>query len=408
MRIASRARSVTAVALLMGVLGVAASPAGRNQAQASSTADPVLAGTWQRLAEAPIAVDSNLTGVWTGTQLLVFGRGRTSSSSSANVAAAFDPTSRTWRRLAPPAGPAGSFEGRDSAVWSGHEMLVWGPFTRLAFDPATGRWRQLARAPLVPNAARAPSIVVWTGHEMIGWGGGCCGDAFADGAAYDPVSSSWRRIAAAPLAGSRSPAAAWTGRELVIVGGAGASGSPLRAAAAYDPTSDTWRRIAPVPEARLGATAIWDGHEILLVGGSAPPRGGTPAPSAAVGFAYDPATNRWRRLPPMAYGRFVEPGRVDASMVWTGTRLLLWGGPVYRGGTFYLAPHGLAYDPGANRWSVLPQAPLLGRLDPAAVWTGHALLVWGGAPLVTALAGTVGPADFWPFTDGATFTPAMR
>jgi hypothetical protein len=60
-------------------------------------------------------------------------------------------------------------------------------------------------------------------------------------------------------------------------------------------------------------------------------------------------------------------------------------------------PHGLAYDPAQNRWSPLPQAPLLGRLDPTAVWTGSQLIVWGGAKP----GGNVASA----FSDGAAFTP---
>jgi len=133
----------------------------------------------------------------------------------------------------------------------------------------------------------------------------------------------------------------------------------------YDPATDTWRRIAPLPAPRGGANAVWDGHEILVVGGAA----GRSA--ARVGFAYNPATNRWRRLPAM------ESGRIGAAAVWTGSRLLLWGGTT-KPGSSTVPRHGLAYDPGTNRWSALPQAPLAGRAEPAAVWTGHSLIVWGG------------------------------
>ena len=53
----------------------------------------------------------------------------------------------------------------------------------------------------------------------------------------------------------------------------------------------------------------------------------------------------------------------------------------------------VAYDPKTNRWSQLPPAPILGRMDPAAVWTGRELLVWGGG-------------DSYPaFADGAAFRP---
>ena len=85
--------------------------------------------------------------------------------------------------------------------------------------------------------------------------------------------------------------------------------------AAYVPATNTWRTIAPIPAPRDGANVVWDGTEVLVVGGGA--AGGRQLPTS--GFAYDPATNRWRRLPPM------ESGRVGAAAVWTGKRLLLWG-----------------------------------------------------------------------------------
>ncbi len=77
-------------------------------------------------------------------------------------------------------------------------------------------------------------------------------------------------------------------------------------AAAYTPATDRWRLLAPLPEARAGARAVWDGHELLVVGGKNAP---------VEGFAYDPETNRWRRLAPM------DSGRAGAAAVWTGKRL---------------------------------------------------------------------------------------
>ena len=39
---------------------------------------------------------------------------------------------------------------------------------------------------------------------------------------------------------------------------------------------------------------------------------------------------------------------------------------------------GAAYDPQRKRWRQLPPAPISGRYQNAAVWTGEGLLVWGG------------------------------
>ncbi len=193
-----------------------------------------------------------------------------------------------------------------------------------------------------------------------------------DGQAYDPETETWRSLADSPLAPEQQPLGAWTGRELVLFvsGMSAVDGTPfpdeLARAAAYDPETDTWRRIAPLPEARRGASAVWTGHEILVVGG----RAGAGSP-ARVGLAYNPATNGWRRLPAM------ETGRMGAVAAWTGRRLLIWGGETGRT-SFVATADGLAFDPGTDRWSRLPQAPLAGRSQADAVWTGRELIVWGG------------------------------
>jgi hypothetical protein len=73
----------------------------------------------------------------------------------------------------------------------------------------------------------------------------------------------------------------------------------------------------------------------------------------------------------------MDSGRVEAAAVWTGSRLLIWGGTT-RPGSSAVPRHGQAYDPRTNRWSPLPQAPLPGRARPTAVWTGRSLITWGG------------------------------
>jgi len=352
-------------------------------------------GSWQRLPAAPVAVEAGRTSVWTGSEMLVYGVTGVARDGNflkaVNVADAYDPATHSWRRLADPPGPRESL-GNNPALWTGKEMLVW---PSKAFDPRTNLWRRLP-----PSPTDAGGLVVWTGHELIGWGGGCCGDAFSDGAAYRPATNTWRKLARSPLAGSQRPVGAWTGHELVIfVGGLDPNGKPwparLARAAAYNPTTNRWRRISPLPEPRGGSTAVWDGHELLVVGGAGGALPGRPAPLARIGFAYNPATNHWRRLSPM------PSGRAGAAVVWTGKRILVWGGSLNGDGKPPVFPaHGLAYDPKTNRWSTLPQAPLQGRLDPAAVWTGQQLILWGGDKPATPLGtGTKFLAD------GAAFRP---
>lgn len=364
------------LALLAVLASSAASASGASVSR--SLNPPLMPGTWTRLPVAPLGLVEGPTSVWTGSRMIVLGRVTNSLENGEIIsrvyqAAAYNPTTGSWRRL-PDLDSENAVYGY-SAVWTGKEMLVWGQGTHAAFDPATGRWRTLL-APPQDGAA----LVVWTGREMIGWGGGCCGEAWSDGAVYNPATNTWRKLPRSPLHGSQAPLGAWTGRELIVVVGGDnpATGKPwpasLARAAAYNPTTNHWRRIAPPPSPRLGATAVWDGHDVLVVGGG----------GALHGLAYDPATNRWRQLRHTA-------SRTGAIAAWTGKLLLLWGGRIANGQA--IPTQGTAFDPKTNHWLLLPPAPIHGRNAATAVWTGEQFIVWGGGD------------TYPPFTDGAAFTP---
>jgi N-acetylneuraminic acid mutarotase len=360
-------------------------PVGRSDYAELAPTSPTVTGTWRVLPRAPIATPDLLLSVWTGKEMIVFGRVEKRGPAdeilaSTNAAAAYDPASNTWRRLASPLSARG-YPGNWDAVWTGKEMLVWGDVNQ-AFNPATNHWRRLPPAP-----AGRGGIVVWTGHELIEWGGGCCGDVSSDGAAYNPSTDSWRKIALPPVGGQQSPVGAWTGKELVIFPGEDPEGKPV-GGAAYDPAKDTWRALGSKPEPARGASAVWDEHDVLVVGGA------RAYGLSTNGLAYDPATNRSHRVAQSS-------GRIGAAIVWTGRRLLVWGGKTFPGATVALR-HGLSYEPIGNRWSPLPQSPLPGRVEPTAVWTGRELIVWGGSTTSCRLNG---PCQTRFHADGAAFRP---
>jgi hypothetical protein len=346
---------------LIGLLiAVAAVPA---LAAASS-----LGGTWQKVPPAPTAVFGS--GAWSGHQLFVVGRKPFKATA---VAESYDPAAKTWRQLAAPP-KLGSDFMCCKVVWTGNRLLAWGAFSGAAFDPATNSWQVL-------RSTLPGGIVVWTGREAIGWGGGCCGDARANGAAYNPATKTFRALPRSPLAPNQSPVGAWTGHELVLfVSGLDPDAKPYPAryarAAAYNPARNSWRRLTPPPV--RGDKAVWDGHELLVVGALRNRRSNV---------AFNPMTNRWRTLAPLP---IAETG---ASVSWTGRRLLLW-----------TDARGYAYDPRTNRWSSLPPSPLRARTGSIVAWTGRSLIVWGGE--IGTPVGTTTPPKF-PL-DGATFTPATR
>jgi hypothetical protein len=314
---------------------------------------------WEVLPKAPIAARqfAGLTSVWAGKELVVTavrpGPGGTFIGSK-NVAAAYDPSTKTWSRIEPL--PKMDNYCRQDAVWTGRQILFWG-CTQAAFDPRSGSWRRLPKAPT------GPGFVAWTGRELVSWGGGCCGDASDSGAAYDPAANTWRTIAKTPLPPEQGALGAWTGHELIlVVNGRTPDDKPYPAsyarAAAYDPATDSWKRLAaPPPGAlrHLGAAA-WDGHELLVVGSA--------SATKHVALAYDPAANRWRFVarPP----RGLTPGKA----FWTGDRLLVLGEGE--------AERLFAYDPRTNRWAKLPPVPVQGSYQTAA-WTGTSLVVFGNA-----------------------------
>ena len=198
---------------------------------------------WQYLPAAPIPPRRAAMGAWIGKQLVVAG-GVTGEGSAGNPikavrsAAAYDPATRTWRKLAPmPAGPTAG----GTAVWDGKEVLflgVGGDYTSpsargVAYNPVTNRWRRLPNMPL----ACAGFVAVWTGRQMLVWGGLASSGAPAPhGQTYNPATNRWTALPASPLRGRAAPAAVWTARQMIVWGGYNyTNGKTYPDGAAYTP-----------------------------------------------------------------------------------------------------------------------------------------------------------------------------
>jgi hypothetical protein len=373
-------RRLLSLSVAMGAVVALAVGGGSGALAASSphvyaprtTAATSIAGTWKLLPKAPVTgFPLQGTAVWTGQEMIIHG-----ITSKGSVTFGYRPATGTWVRLANGPRPLSGLEASDVPVWTGSRMVIMG-LTNGSYNPRSNSWRPITRLPIPDEAA----VVAWTGKQAIIWGGVCCAGTSRDGAAYNPASNTWTNLPSAPLSVRRNASCTWTGRELVVAGGftwgPGGAESPFRDAAAYTPAANKWRKIAPMPRPEFDATAVWDGHEILFIGGS---RNEVAGPFAR-GLAYNPRTNRWWLLPAMTY-----PRRGFAA-VWTGRQLLVWGGLTARQ---VPPPHGEAYTPATGKWTALPASPLRGRADPFAAWTGRQMIVWGGSG----------------FTDGAVFTPA--
>jgi hypothetical protein len=239
-------------------------------------------------------------------------------------------------------------------------------------------------------------VAVWTGKDMLIFGGSgtCC--AYSDGAAYDPATNTWRKLAPIPasLGGNLTDSgsyAVWTGKVMVAWGFFERSGRRTLAAATYNPAANSWTIGAVAPaQAPLFGDAFWTGKQMIVWGssyavGDAPGLQG-PTFGHLEGFAYDPATEEWSTLPASPLG---QAGRNATLAVWTGRYLVVGGGDSRTG----LHKDAAAYDPVTNSWMRLPDAPVgfEGNGTAPDIWTGSSVItiqdaVRGGRPLSLDLA----------------------
>jgi hypothetical protein len=225
---------------------------------------------------------------------------------------------------------------------------------------------------------------------------------------HDPIASclEWTPL---PARGAPSPrydhSAVWTGSSMIVWGGAVPEMEEVTATGGvYDPATETWTPTSTTgaPSARRGHTAVWTGTRMLVWGGAGAD------PLATGGGIYDPVTDTWTAMATIG-----EPApRTFFASVWTGAALVTWGG--------FAAPialdNGGIYDVSTNTWSAVTGAGAPGsRFGHTAVWTGDRVIFWGGQDLAdwNNTGGMLDPTDPPPGGDwiGATTTngaPSQR
>lgn len=244
----------------------------------------------------------------------------------------------------------------------------------LAFDTGSRTWSgpQSSRF----NWRYGFSAVAASGQVLI-WGCGCgpTGPGFnkSDGISYDPEASRWSDLPAAPISSRSAHTAVWTGDEMIVWGGIQGAKDPVsrakRDGAAYDPDRESWKAIseAPIPP-RFNHVAVWTGDRMIVWGG-----GGSdsthPKNHLRDGAEYDPATDTWTAIPeapiPSGFGREHE----GSHAAWAGDRMVVWNGL-----------DAAAYDPASGSWTRLPRPPdttenrNFGYGE--VLWTGSEVIVW--------------------------------
>ncbi|HET9481050.1 MAG TPA: MopE-related protein, partial [Candidatus Polarisedimenticolia bacterium] len=341
----------------------------------------------------------NHPAVWTGSEMLVWG-GEVFGG-VVGSGGRYDPATDTWQ---PITGLNAPEPRRDhAAVWTGGRFVVFGgiwtdSFISFAwrtggrYDPATDTWTPTASTSNGPTP-RAGLSAIWTGSEMILWGG-CDGgfNAFASGKRYDPVTDSWQQMSMDHgIEGRCNHAAVWTGDEMLVWSGQRRFFNTSRIVddgARYDPVSDHWEPMSSVgaPQGRALHSGVWTGDRMIVWGGAV--IGGV----VNSGGVYDPASDTWS--PTSTLG--APEGRFFHSALWTGEKMIVWGGDTGTATAAY--GNGGVYDPVTDKWqpTSLAGAPSP-RASHAAAWTGREMFVFSG----------VYCAKCQPVGDGSLYDPAL-
>lgn len=121
-------------------------------------------------------------------------------------------------------------------------------------------------------------------------------------------------------------------------------------------------------------TAVWTGTKMIIWGGG--DTGG--GPRFQDGAVYDPVTDTWT---PTSVNAQTPVARELHTAVWTGTKMIVWGGQA--NGNVYQSTGGV-YDPSDDSWTPTAAVPALaGRINHTAIWNGTYMVVWGGIDLAS-------------------------
>lgn len=282
--------------------------------------------------------------------------------------ALFDLKSNSWSPV-PSAPEQISPRASHHMAWGGTAFVIWGGEenagnpnaarlvnTGASYDPVTRTWTPLPvnsapegriEATFSPIEQRSES----TGTRREGllvWGG--CADArrlmskcarpLDSGAIFWLDSRTWEAL---PADGAPSPrhahSAVWTGSQLIVWGGKDLRGE-LDDGAVFDLASRSWRPLPyPGPSARAGHTAVWTGTHMIVASGSRLEADRTVMPADLGILTLDALHSEggaWKIETSAGLQRDKHLG------VWTGEALLLWGG---RAPTGRFTKQGFTYHP---------------------------------------------------------------
>ncbi|HKY47189.1 MAG TPA: hypothetical protein VJQ79_04305 [Acidimicrobiia bacterium] len=286
-------------------------------------------GTWRELADSPLASRSEHVAVWTGEEVLICCGRIVGSGVSAG---AYDPEADQWREIsAPPISSAFA-----EAVWTGEEMFVFGGVGgggtsnlvgAAAFNPVTDSWRRLADLPY--GLERTADATIGNG-VVYAWPSPSQGSRPGP-LAYDIAADEWSSLTKPPEDAPLSPSLVWTGEKLFAYGaGSNPEGNAIGIGVTFNPVGQTWRPIQQAPLEPVSPSegtdasqkAVWVGGEVYIWTGWVGTDWEEPITRVV---AYDPSQDSWRELEPApipAQGLWHEP------IIWTGAELITYTDPM--------------------------------------------------------------------------------
>src|SRR5262245_41587005 len=243
-------------------------------------------------------------------------------------------TSAGWSTLAPmpTARQEISVSVLDGKVFviAGYDANGQSTATVEVYDPRKNVWQKAASLPLATNHTAAATV-----NGRLYAFGGTSPRAFV----YEAGRDAWTEVASMRYVHGGTPAVGVMGGKIYVAGGTGPdmAGNELEV---YDPGSDKWQVLAPMAVPRNHTAGGVIGGRFHVVGGRGNPNAST------AHEVYDPATNTWAARAPLPTGR----SGIAAGVV--VNRLYVFGGEIPR-----LFGEIEVYDPATDRWQSLAPMP---------------------------------------------------
>lgn len=336
-------------------------------------------GTWETMADAPISSRPHAVSVWTGTEAIFWAGSSLSRGFAYTDGAAYEPLTDTWRSIPVPGWGHPGLSG----VYLDGELYALAKGGGTRFNPSDGTWTDL---PTVEGMFLAATVAT---DEAV-WGLGSVsvnpgGQTDVAIARFDRQGNDWVYgpvFEGTPATGSLfenvlliDQPALWTGAEIVLW-------NPEGGGAAFNPTTATWQQI-PAPETGSGALvttkAAVANSELVVIAEINNDNENNIAIAR-----YREGTWTWQDLD-------ILIADLDEVTVATAGDWILLFAPDQ-------APIILHVPSG--EWTQDTDAPLAGVQAPNTVWTGDRLIVWGGASTPTESNPSLASGAIWTPPNG--------